>query len=48
MSNSNEILKRYCRCEVIQKIEIFNKDKNRKDGVCPQCIKCQKDFYFKN
>ena len=29
-------------------IETFNKDKNKKDGVCPQCINCRKDFYLKN
>ena len=29
-------------------IENFNKDKNRKDGLCPLCINCRKDSYFKN
>ena len=48
MSNSNEILKKCCRCEIIQVIEIFNKDKNRKDGLYPLCISCRKDSYFKN
>ena len=48
MSNSTEILKKCCRCEIIQLIESFNKDKNRNDGVCPQCINCRKDFYFRN
>ena len=48
MSYSNEILKKYCRCEFIQVIENFNKDKNRKDGLCPLCISCRKDSYFKN
>ena len=28
--------------------ENFNKDKNRKDGLCPLCISCRKDSYFKN
>ena len=46
MSNSNEILKKCCRCEIIQMIEKFNKDKNKKDSVCPQCINCRKNFYF--
>ena len=35
-------MKKCFRCEIIQVIENFNKDKNRKDGVCPQCINCQK------
>ena len=48
MSNSNEILKKCCRCEIIQEIENFNKDKNRKDGLCPLCISCHEDSYFKN
>ena len=48
MSNSNEILQKFCRCELIKWIENFNKDKSRKDGVCPQCITCREDFYFKN
>ena len=36
MSNPNEILKKGCKCEIIHWIENFNKDKNRKDSVCPQ------------
>ena len=48
MSNANEILKKCCRCEIIQLIENFNKDKNRKDGLCPLCISCLKVSYFKN
>ena len=48
MSNSNEILKKCFGCEIIQMIENFNKDKNRKDGLCPLCISCRKDSYFKN
>ena len=47
MSNSNEILKK-CRCEIVQGIEKFNKDRNRKDGLCPQCIDCRRKFYLKN
>ena len=43
MSNSNEILKKCCRCEIIQLIEVFNKDKNRKNGLHPLCISCRKD-----
>ena len=48
MSNSSEILKKCCRCESIQVIENFNKDKNRKDGLCPLCISCRNVSYFKN
>ena len=48
MSNSNEISKKCCRCEIVQGIENFNKDKNRKDGLCPQCIDCRRKFYLKN
>ena len=48
MNNSNEILKKCCRCEIVQGIENFNKDKNRKDGLCPQCIDCRRKFYLKN
>ena len=48
MSNSNEILKKCCRCEIIQVIENFNKDKNREDGLYPLFISCRKVSYFKN
>ena len=48
MSNSKEILKNCCRCEIIQVIENFNEDKNRKDGLYPLCIGGRKDSYFKN
>ena len=41
MSNSDEILKECCRCEIIQVIENFNKDKNRQHGLCPLCISCR-------
>ena len=46
-SKSNEILRKSCRCEIIPVIETFNKDKNKKDGVCTQCINCRKGFYLK-
>ena len=48
MSNLNEISRKCCRCEVIQVIENFNTDKNRKDGFIPLCISCRKDSYFKH
>ena len=44
MSNSNEILKKCFRCEIIQVIEIFNKDKNRKDGLNIYCKLCRKNI----
>ena len=47
MSNSNDILKKCCRCEFFQAIETFNKDKNGKGGLYPLCICCRKNFYFK-
>ena len=28
--------------------ENFNKDKNRKDGLCPLCIDCRKNYFLKN
>ena len=48
MSSSSKLFKKCCKCENIEVIEIFSKDKNRKDFVCPQCINCRKDFDFKN
>ena len=41
MSDSNETLKKFCGCEIIQWIEKFNEDKNRKDGLLhPLCKSC--------
>ena len=48
MSNSNEILKKCCKSEIIQVIEKLKEGKNRRDGVCPQGIHCRKDFYLKS
>ena len=45
MSNSNEFLKKCFRCEIIQVIENFNKDKNRKDGLNSICKLCRKKYY---
>ena len=47
MSNSNESLKKSCRCEFIQLIENFNKDKYRKDGLYPLCMGCRTVSCFK-
>ena len=44
----DEDLKRCSRCEIIQVIENFSKDRNCKDGLCPLCKSCRKDYYFKN
>ena len=48
MSNSNETFKKCSRCEIIQVIESFNKDKNRKDGLHSICKLCRKKYYNKN
>ena len=48
MSNSNEILDKCCRCEIIQVVENFSKDRKCKDGLCPLCKCCRKVYYFKN
>ena len=47
MIEINEDLKKCSKWEKLQLIETFNKDKNKKDGVYPQCIYC-KDFFLKN
>ena len=44
----DEDLKRYPRCEVIQVKENFSKDRKCKDGLCPLCKGCRKDYYLKN
>ena len=48
MSNSNETFKKGYRCEIIQVIENFNKDKNRKDGLNSICRLCRKKHYYEN
>ena len=48
MSNSNEILKKCYRCEIIQVIESFDKDKNKKDGLNSICKLCRKKYYYEN
>ena len=48
MSNSNETFKKCYRCEIIQVIENFNKDKNRKDGLNSICRLCRKKHYNEN
>ena len=48
MSNSNEILKKCCSCEIVQVLENFSKDRKFKDGLCPLCKCCRKDYYLKN
>ena len=44
----DEDLKRCSRCEIIQVIENFSKDRKCKDGLCPLCKCCRKDYYLKN
>ena len=48
MSNPNESLKKCFRCEILKLIEKFNKDKNRKNGLCPQGIDCRKKLSSKS
>ena len=38
----DEDIKRCSKCEIIQVIENFNKDKNRKDGLNSICRLCRK------
>ena len=45
MSNSNEILKKCCRCQNILLKSNFNKDNKRRDGVQSICINCFKDYH---
>ena len=45
MSNSNEILKKCCRCQNILLKSNFNKDNKRRDGVQSICIICFKDYH---
>ena len=45
MSTSNETFKKCCRCEILQVIENFNKDKNRKGGLNCICKLCRKKYY---
>ena len=48
MNNSNETFKKCYRCEIIQVIENFNKDKNRKGGLNSICRLCRKKYYYEN
>ena len=48
MSNSNEILRKCCRCQIIQDIESFSKGRKSKDGLHSLCKFCLKDYFFKN
>ena len=40
--------KRCCRCKQVLPEDQFVKDKRRKDGLCPRCKNCYKDYYLKN
>ena len=44
----DEDLKRWSSCEIIQVIENFSKDRKCKDGLCPLCKCCRKDYYLKS
>ena len=45
MSNSNELLKKCCRCENILLKSNFHKDNKRRDGVQGICINCFKHYH---
>ena len=44
----DEDIKRCSKCEIIQVIENFNKNKNRKDGLNSICRLCRKKYYNEN
>ena len=44
----NDDIKRCSKCEIIQVIDNFNKDKNRKDGLNSICRLCRKKYYNEN
>ena len=51
MSNSNEILKKCCRCENILLKSNFYKNKGKRDGITSICKLCMKNYikeYTKN
>ena len=45
MSNSNEILKKCCRCQNSLLKSNFNKNNKRRDGVQNICVICFKDYH---
>ena len=48
MTNSNQISKKCCRCEIIQVKENFSEDRKNKDGLYPLCKGFRKDYHLKN
>ena len=44
----DEDIKRCSKCEIIQVIDNFNKDKNRKDGLNSICRLCRKKYINEN
>ena len=44
----DEDIKRCSKCEIIQVIDNFNKDENRKDGLNSICRLCRKKYYNEN
>ena len=44
----DEDLKRCSRCEIKKVIENFSKERKCKDGLCPLCKCCRKDYYLKH
>ena len=45
MSNSNEILKKFCSCQNVLLKSNLNKNKTKRDGVQNICIICFKDYH---
>lgn len=37
-----------CKCKIEKPLDLFPKDKSKKDGFFIQCKSCQKDYYEKN
>ena len=48
MSNSNEDLRKCCKCKTICLKSIFHNDKKRKDGLYLICKFCHKSYYDGN
>jgi len=41
-------MKECCKCGEIKHISCFCKDRQRKDGLCPQCRDCRSAYYLDN
>ena len=43
-----ELVKKCCRCGIVSLKSNFHKNKNKKDGLQPQCKLCTKKYYIDN